>query len=137
MKQFKGFVEQILFIEENDERNLHHLQLNWTVHSEQLFTSLTLALLECMPSMDEQNANGINVEIKRLELIGEALIEKIFIVYTITDPDNHYVKSNDIENKRIQILKPTSLNEYAESFGLQARLLNPNNKNSTVKRQLY
>ena len=70
-------------------------------------------------------------------MIGEALIEKIFIVYTITDPGNHYVKSNDVENKRIQILKPTSLNEYAESFGLQARLLNPNNKNSTVKRQLY
>jgi hypothetical protein len=62
----------------------------------------------------------------------------LFIEYTVTSSDLYAISSNEIENKRIQILKPTSLNDFASNFGLEQQLLSIDEiDNGVAKRELF
>jgi len=61
-----------------------------------LVISLTLALLNHIP-----NDLPILIELKRLEAVGEAIIEHLFLLELITNDQNWGFSYPDIENRRI------------------------------------
>lgn len=65
---------------------------------DELVISMTLALSEKMPKITSSVENS---EIKRLEILGEALIEHLYLVNSITHPSKWNLAYNDIENARI------------------------------------
>jgi hypothetical protein len=88
MNDFKLYAIKILFNEDKKPGLLKNISLDWTKYSEELIITVTLALFETVPTLLEENFKvNLICEIKRLELIGETLIEFLFMIFTITDPD--------------------------------------------------
>jgi hypothetical protein len=52
-----------------------------------------------MPSKAYPEA--ISIEIGRLESVGESIIEQMYVVYAVTNPENWSLQLNDLENLRI------------------------------------
>ena len=73
-----------------------------------------------MPSKAYPEA--IAIEIGRLESVGESIMEHMYVVYAVTNPNNWSLHFNDLENLRIQTLKVSNLNELAKHFNLDRML---------------
>lgn len=78
---------------------MHQIQIEWAPFSDELLTSLVLALSDRLPSNNYGEA--IATEISRLESIGESIMEHVYVVYAITNPPQYGLHFNDLENLRI------------------------------------
>jgi hypothetical protein len=79
---------------------IHYFTIDEVSNSDALVTALTIALISTIPS-SQLYGEILIIELKRLEAVGEALIEQIFIAETVTSKKNTNLSSNDVENKRI------------------------------------
>ena len=79
---------------------IHYFTIDEVSNSDALVTALTIALISTIPS-SQLYGEILIIELKRLEAVGEALIEQIFIAETVTRKKNTNLSSNDVENKRI------------------------------------
>jgi hypothetical protein len=79
---------------------------------------MALALTDKMPK-NEAIAN----EIKRLESVGESLMEHVYIVYAITKQTNWNLHYKQIETLRIRTLNNSNLIEKAKLLGLEQKLI--------------
>lgn len=68
--------------------------------------------------------------------MGAALIEKLFVVCTICVDDNWILSYNDIENKRVQLLKPSHLAECA-NWGLKRFMILNDEKSDNKPREMH
>ena len=78
---------------------MHQIQIEWAPFSDELLTSLVLALSDRLPSNNYGEA--IATEISRLESIGESIMEHVYVVYAITNTPQYGLHFNDLENLRI------------------------------------
>jgi hypothetical protein len=79
---------------------IHYFTIDEVSNSDALVTALTIALISTIPS-SQLYGEILIIELKRLEAVGEALIEQILIAETVTSKKNTNLPSNDVENKRI------------------------------------
>jgi hypothetical protein len=79
---------------------IHYFTIDEVSNSDALVTALTIALISTIPS-SQLYGEILIIELKRLEAVGEALIEQILIAETVTSKKNTNLSSNDVENKRI------------------------------------
>ncbi len=67
---------------------MHQIKIEWSPFPEELLISLTLAMIDRIPCIEKKIA--VVNEIKRLESVGESIIEHVFAVFTITKKEDNW-----------------------------------------------